>query len=239
MHGDLDLYVGSCDGAVMVTATGLLNLPAALTLRKVLDKHLMDRGRVVVDVGELRLRRPSAAMVFPAALTAAGGWPQARLVLLGPDAESARTLGMTRVSSRVPVVADLNAACEALERRPPRVVRTTELIDTVRIGQHARVLVRTACEEWDLADQTAPAEAVATELATNAFVHGAGRRTMALAVDDRGLRISVHDDGPGGAVLTPGACGLLIVDDLSAAWGTAPEQVGKSVWATLRPSPGR
>jgi Histidine kinase-like ATPase domain len=78
---------------------------------------------------------------------------------------------------------------------------------------------------------------VATELATNAVIHGEG--SITLQVERRGdrLRVEVFDQGesplfgpgfPSASAL--GGRGLWIVDELSLAWGTG----GGHVWAEVR-----
>ncbi len=92
----------------------------------------------------------------------------------------------------------------------------------------------------DLADDVvADVQIVATELVTNALLHGRPPVLFGLlaAVDGRPLRVEVHDVGPGVPTVrhpgpaTPNGRGLLLVDGTSSRWGVTPIGAGKTVWA--------
>jgi len=230
---DFACSVVAHEGATALLPSGPLTVSTATLLRRDLDKHLMDHGRVVVDLSALRLQWPSVVAVFPTALVACGGWPFARLVLFGADQPTRATLEAARVPAHVPVTVDLTTALAALDTRPPRVRRTTELVPTVRIGQHVRALIDTVCEEWQIPQCRETARSVASELASNAFEHGRGTFALALAVDEHALRISVQDDGESAPTLTADGFGLRVIDQLSTSWGVLRHHPGKSVWALV------
>jgi len=106
---------------------------------------------------------------------------------------------------------------------------------------HARRLVRSAT--WDgskVGRDTA--ELAASELVTNAIVHGAP--PVELEVDIREsqcVRIAVKDTAPLLPVLTPrttpqtseGGRGLAIVDAVSTRWGLVATADGKQVWCEI------
>jgi anti-sigma regulatory factor (Ser/Thr protein kinase) len=79
---------------------------------------------------------------------------------------------------------------------------------------------------------------VASELVTNALLHGEGRVELSLRTDRDRLRIEVMDEGSGAVVekrerragMTSG-WGLLIVDQLSERWGAS--EGTTRVWAEL------
>lgn len=79
---------------------------------------------------------------------------------------------------------------------------------------------------------------VASELVTNALLHGEGRVELSLRTDDDRVRIEVMDEGSGAVVekrerqagMTSG-WGLLIVDQLSERWGAS--EGTTRVWAEL------
>jgi hypothetical protein len=221
------------EGAAVLLPRGPLTVSTSTLLRRMLDKHLMDHGRVVVDLSVLRVQWPSAVAVFPTALAACGGWPSARLVLFGADQPTRAALGAARVPAYVPVATDLSAALAALDVRPPRVRRTTELVPTVRIGQHVRALIDTACDEWQIPQCRETARSVATELASNAFEHAAGTFALTLVIDERGFRISVQDDSGSAPMRTADGYGLRVIDELSTSWGVVHHHPGKSVWARV------
>ncbi|HEX7131404.1 MAG TPA: ATP-binding protein, partial [Iamia sp.] len=86
------------------------------------------------------------------------------------------------------------------------------------------------------------AELVATELATNAVLHGGGEATVAIAVVDGTIRLDVTDESPlaplVGADSTDGMTGrgLGVVARLATRWGAETTDGGKVVWAELEPS---
>lgn len=90
---------------------------------------------------------------------------------------------------------------------------------------------------------------LASELVTNAVVHGLGPVQLLVIEDGDRLRIEVSDGRPGSLPSTvdrsaagdTSGRGLLIVDRLAERWGYRPRRrpPGKVVWAELRhPSKG-
>jgi anti-sigma regulatory factor (Ser/Thr protein kinase) len=85
---------------------------------------------------------------------------------------------------------------------------------------------------------------VATELATNAVLHARSDFVVALRASVDGLHISVEDRSTAAPVLRNDGSegfsgrGLVLVDAMSALWGTAPTARGKAVWAELRDEAG-
>ncbi|MEV3932476.1 MULTISPECIES: ATP-binding protein [unclassified Streptomyces] len=114
----------------------------------------------------------------------------------------------------------------------------------------ARRLTRARLADWGVAgDAHESAVLIVSELVTNAVVHTASTRVVSeLACDGGRLRISVQDQGhqPGGPRLSHDAQGehgrgLLLVDAMSAAWGShdAGNHSGRIVWAELPYGPER
>jgi len=84
----------------------------------------------------------------------------------------------------------------------------------------------------------AQAKLVATELVTNAVIHGEGQITLRAAVDGRHLRLEVIDEGEGQAPKIrelgeqgAGGWGLRLVDAVSARWGA--HEGTTHVWADI------
>lgn len=227
------------DGVVPVLVlAGALTLRTAPRVETALRKLLLDRGSLLVDVRELEPVVPARLAVFTSTLSGVGGWPAARLVLVAPPGPLADALQRCGVLREVGLAADRAEGLALLEARPARVRRRTELPDTVVAVRFARVLVRDACQEWELAGGIpARAELLADELVANAVVHGGGRRTLLLTLDCTGLRVGVRDEGSGtpDPDTTTGQ-GLHVVAELSDGWGTSRHAVGKTVWALLRGS---
>jgi anti-sigma regulatory factor (Ser/Thr protein kinase) len=108
----------------------------------------------------------------------------------------------------------------------------------------ARRLTQARLDEWRLGgDAHDAAVLIVSELVTNAVVHTMSARVVCeLRCDGERLRISVQDQGhqPGGPRLSLTADGehgrgLLLVDSMSAAWGSldAGNASGRIVWAEL------
>jgi hypothetical protein len=72
----------------------------------------------------------------------------------------------------------------------------------------------------------ATAELLASELVTNAVMHGRGRITLSARSDDKRLLVGVEDEGAGFKLTsappapgTEGGWGLCLVDSESSRWG--------------------
>ena len=110
--------------------------------------------------------------------------------------------------------------------------------------ERARRQVAQFCAEMP-GELSSVAELLASELVTNAVVHGAGDILLRLAVADHTVRVEVADDSPHGPEPQPADTerlsgrGLWIVEELAAAWGVTPSTTGpgKAVWFTLRLPP--
>jgi hypothetical protein len=100
----------------------------------------------------------------------------------------------------------------------------------------ARHFLTDTLQRWGIGELIGDAALVVTELATNAVVHAVSSFTVALAMLEGGIRISVSDTVPmpEGATLPadPGH-GLGVIAAVSRAWGISPTAEGKIVWAEL------
>ena len=104
----------------------------------------------------------------------------------------------------------------------------------------ARRLVAEACARADLgADACDSALLCASELVTNAIVHGRSEVRLGVVASARRLRVEVGDDNSRHPHLQPvddGALdgrGLFIVDLLATRWGVRDDAMGKVVWFEL------
>lgn len=230
---------------LLLTVRGGLSLGTATSLNRVLDKLLLDRGRLVVDLSDAELLWQPAVEVFPTVLASAGGWPLARMVLARPNATMAAALRSARVPVNVPLAESLGAARCALDERPSRVARTYDVPSAAAAGTWVRSLVASLCEDCLLSDALSDAAAtVATELITNAVTHGGTPIHLTLALDRRGLHVAVRDCAPTPVetIARPGQAGyhgygLMVVDSLCRRWGITPYADGKTVWALLDVGP--
>src|SRR5439155_20097758 len=103
----------------------------------------------------------------------------------------------------------------------------------------ARAQVRRFLSEDHDDDQAAVAALIASELVTNAVVHGAPPITLKLTVEDRLARIEVCDADPRIDRVVPpipradriSGWGLHLVASFAPDWGVRPAARGKIVWA--------
>lgn len=226
-------------GAVLALH-GVLARRSAPSLHQTLTKLVLDRGRVFVDVCELSVAWEPALAIFPTVLAQAGGWPLARLVLVGPDRSVDRALRASRVAEAVQVAPDWSAAHELVELRPSLVSRWREIAPSSDTGIVARAAARDVCEDWQLVELAIPAAVVATELVVNAVRHARTPCRLTFTLHRSGLRISVRDGRLAAeAELAvsrgePECCtGLAVVHSLARRWGVLSHTTGKTVWALL------
>jgi anti-sigma regulatory factor (Ser/Thr protein kinase) len=235
--------------AVELEIRGELSLRTVPQLRRLLEKHLADRGRVLVDLSGLEVNWPPAVEVFVVALASATGWPAARLVLFGAGGDTERALRTTgSLAAAVHLAGDRAQALELLQVRPRRLSRRMELACEVESAKWARMLVDSVCEDWDVRDvEPNTARLVVSELVSNAVQHARTSSLVTLILTDRVLRIAVRDYLPG-AWPDPDpaerersvSLGLTVVAAVSSNWGVLRHEDGKTVWASLpRTTAGR
>ncbi|MEV5427840.1 SpoIIE family protein phosphatase [Streptomyces sp. NPDC052701] len=105
---------------------------------------------------------------------------------------------------------------------------------------HARRFVRRTLRSWGVGEGIDAALLIVSELVTNALVHTDGRVRLDLTLLGSRLRITVADASPRTPIKpagigweATGGRGILLVEAVSAAWGTVPASGGKQVWAEL------
>lgn len=241
MHEDLVVDIREAIGHVALRPSGRLSLRTVPTLREALVKSLLNVGRVVVDLSRLRTPQAAFVTVFPAALAAAGGWPAARLVLFGAEADLRAKLASTRTTDTVPLAADLASALIIVERRPPEVRRYRILPMRDTAALLARLFVADACTDWQVppfVEETI--SLVSSELVTNAVEHANSTCQLTLTCTPSAVRVSVRDFRPGPPprprpidVKAYRGRGLHLVATLARSWGVDSHADGKTVWANL------
>ncbi|MFI9173817.1 SpoIIE family protein phosphatase [Streptomyces lincolnensis] len=108
------------------------------------------------------------------------------------------------------------------------------------VGQ-ARRFTRRTLRTWGVpADDMDAVLLVVSELVTNALVHTDGRVRLDLTRINHRLRVAVTDGSPRTPVKptsigweATGGRGILLVEAVSAVWGTVPVSGGKQVWSEL------
>jgi anti-sigma regulatory factor (Ser/Thr protein kinase) len=108
--------------------------------------------------------------------------------------------------------------------------------DTAEVSVVRRAVTRLLAGLDD--DVVADVLLCASELVTNAILHGAP--PVRVRVDRRPdrIRVTVEDQGPLAPVVDPepgahGGMGLIVVDGVTAGWGSATLAHGKAVWADV------
>ncbi|WP_406376960.1 SpoIIE family protein phosphatase [Streptomyces sp. NBC_00647] len=106
--------------------------------------------------------------------------------------------------------------------------------------RHARRYTRRALRAWGVSAYVDPALLIVSELVTNALVHTDGQVRLDLTLINHRLRIAVADNSPRTPIKptsigweATGGRGILLVEAMSATWGTVPVSGGKQVWSEI------
>jgi CheY-like chemotaxis protein/anti-sigma regulatory factor (Ser/Thr protein kinase) len=168
--------------------------------------------------------------------------PASKVVVFSGAEASERAAIADRVEGYVVKDADLAYLVELLEDVAGRVAQTATLtgLDGPASVSRARAFVELTLAEWDSGVDTDDALIVASELVTNAIIHGHSLCDLQLSITRHAVRIEARDAGGG----TPDPMspsmngthgrGLHIVAALTTAWGIEDIATGgKVVWAEL------
>ncbi|MGW0821419.1 SpoIIE family protein phosphatase [Streptomyces sp. NPDC002845] len=105
---------------------------------------------------------------------------------------------------------------------------------------HARRFTRRTLRAWGVGFEADAVLLVVSELVTNALVHTEGQVRLDLTLINGRLRVAVADPSPRTPIKptsigweATGGRGILLVEAMSAAWGTVPVSGGKQVWAEI------
>lgn len=124
MKDSVEMVIQHAHGYVVVQLIGVLSMRTVAATRTTLVELLDGPGCVVADLSGLQLRHPGCVAVFAAATSQAGGWPLARLALIGADPRMRHHLSSRGVGPAVPVAESLGAAL-AMTDEPPHAARTS------------------------------------------------------------------------------------------------------------------
>src|SRR6187551_1504210 len=121
------------------------------------------------------------------------------------------------------------------------VSRRWDLVPEPESAGVARVLVRSACADWEVDGEVREdALLVISELVSNVVDHAGTRCQLSVGLDGAELRIEVRDfyrcPPPRLPPMDPSAPrgrGLQVVSAVSMRWGVTAFDDGKSVWAVL------
>lgn len=125
-------------------------------------------------------------------------------------------------------------------------VEVKEYIRRLHLHRHdyqgvrrARHFLTASLDNWHLAELSDSAEVLASEVVTNALVHGDSDVDLCLRRYPDHLRVEVRDSDSHPAMLVDlgpdedkaeGGRGLVIVSALASSWGNSPSGRGKTVW---------
>ncbi|MFB9391811.1 SpoIIE family protein phosphatase [Streptomyces coeruleoprunus] len=105
---------------------------------------------------------------------------------------------------------------------------------------HARRFTARTLRSWSVREEVDVALLVVSELVTNAIAHTQGEVRLDLTLAGDRLRVAVNDTSPRAPVKATstdweatGGRGLLLVEAMTASWGSVPLGGGKQVWAEL------
>ncbi|MET7616174.1 SpoIIE family protein phosphatase [Streptomyces sp. NPDC005408] len=105
---------------------------------------------------------------------------------------------------------------------------------------HARRFTSRTLRSWGVTDETDAILLIVSELVTNALVHTQGQVRLDLTLAGERMRVAVSDASPRAPVKpsnvnweATGGRGIMLVEAVSAAYGSVPLSGGKQVWAEL------
>ncbi|MFG2855994.1 SpoIIE family protein phosphatase [Streptomyces mirabilis] len=147
--------------------------------------------------------------------------------------------GLLTGANRSDDVALLLMRYDGLATRPLRESWTVWRVpEAVR---HARRFTRRTLRAWGVPDDSMDGGLlVVSELVTNALVHTDGQVRLDITLINHRLRISVADTSPRTPIKptsigweATGGRGILLVEAMSATWGSVPVSGGKQVWSEI------
>jgi anti-sigma regulatory factor (Ser/Thr protein kinase) len=117
-----------------------------------------------------------------------------------------------------------------------------DLPATVHAPASARAVVGSVLRAWELAEISADAQLVISELVTNAYRHAPGTDSFELELaklSDDGVRISLADGSSIRPIVrelasdAPSGRGMHIVEMLVSEWGAEDHHGGKRIWVRI------
>ncbi|XVU24615.1 ATP-binding protein [Actinoplanes sp. CA-054009] len=219
----------------LVQLTGVLDAGSAPTVRSVLLDLIAEQPEaVVVDVAGLSLGGPGAAGVLRDVHRETADWPAAHLALCASDAGAWQGAGW-------PVWPDRAQAFAALGEPGPGRRVSLELEPAAGAARRSRELITEQCGRWECPELAGPACIVVTEMVNNVVAHARTPMIVLLAAHGDGMSVAVRDrsatvptfDGTPVPVTAYGGRGMLLIDSVSARWGSLRLDGGKVVWALI------
>jgi len=231
----------------VVVLDGRLTMRSAARLRGWLIKSLVEcPDAMVIDVGNLAVDSDLPLTVFRAIRRHAANWPAIPVVLAAPSPEIGERLARTGLTESLPVHP---TRAEAIMKAtgPPTIARADrDLVPGPAAPSEVRTLITDVCAAWDIPQVLDAALIVASELVTNAVVHGSGAVHVTVLLRRARLHLVVRDQNPdpprrlqstlrssAGISLDSGGRGLPLLDAVCRAWGHLSSDTGKAVWGIV------
>jgi anti-anti-sigma factor len=241
LNGQVSFEVEHTRPVALVRPHGVLDAYTAADLRRVLLDCLVEQPTgIILDTSQLSIADDLGLTVLAGVARESQRWPGARFVMVG-DPNVQRAAARLGIDQFVTVCGDFVAAEALVNQVPVPPSRHDRMRPDRNAPALARLAVQEFCEECGVAGDGDAAQLVASELVTNAVVHGRTELDLTLRLVGPLLHIAVRDTGPGQARITdivnessPTGRGLLLVDALSTGWGNLLPNNGKVVWATVR-----
>lgn len=237
MPTDVRCLVENDERYALVRLIGVLDLPAAESVRCALLTCLADQSEaVVVDVSQLLVQEAAALSIFAAVARETAQWPIGQLLLCAPPTDADAVWAQADVAVTPTRQAALAQLAEPASTNPLSV----DLTPVPGSARRARELVTEGCTRWGVPELAGSACIAVTEMVNNVTAHAHTPMTVRLALRDGALHLAVRDfsrEQPTYAgVVSPETCGgrgLLLIDMVARRWGSTQLGDGKVVWAVV------
>ncbi len=195
---------------------------------------------IVVDLASMRTTIASLLTVFPTVRDRIRNWPGVPLALAAAQQPLRTLLDVSAVRRFVPTYHSVSDALDGLDAAPRPQRRQVQLPCEAASARLARQLVELTCQQWGIPATAPAAVVVVSELTDNMLHHARSDGWLRLELRGKRFTVAVADADPRPPQLrvpnlhAPGGRGLLLINKLSRAWGSASRlPAGKVVWAVL------
>ncbi|MGH4026788.1 MAG: ATP-binding protein [Pseudonocardiaceae bacterium] len=232
--------------AIVLRPVGELTSANSAELRdRLLECARQEPTAIVVDLDSMQARTTASLMVFRVVCARISDSPGVPMVLVVARQPLRDLVETSTVASFVPTYRSVGDALDALKEGLPQRRRQLPLSGQLDCGRAARRLVEQTCQEWGVPEISTNAVLVACELTENVIRHARTEGSLCLELRGGMFTIAVTDSDHHLPRLRPpherraGGRGLVLVAELSRAWGYSRRaQGGKVVWSVLS-VPGR
>ncbi len=229
------------DRALVMRPVGELTPKTYERLRDGLLKYAAEEpAAIIVDLAGMRATTASLLTVFLTVRDRISDWPGVPLALATARPPLRTLLDVSAVPQFVPTYHSVSDALQDIDAASHRHRRQVQLPCDPASARLARRLVELTCHQWGIPGPAPAAVVVASELTDNMVYHARSDGWLRLDLRRNRLTVAVADADPRPPQLrvpglhAVGGRGLVLVDKLSWAWGTASRLPGgKVVWAVL------